>query len=285
MDMMTLTQLAQHTDLAPPTIRRYLDDFILYVPSVRVDNTIGFPPEAIEVITMIHTLVERGHSHNEILSRLEETYPITVISAQPLEDGQSIPSAMPAITSLLRAVDDRYSALVAELTEIRSDVDSYVLSGPLAHVPSELAQVRQVISMLAKRVAEASTATDPEISALRLEIAELRAAVRDSMTSASSRDDDGLLRHEIAQLKHQVAELRSERVQMLALMSGLQDTLAQIRLDRSDDPTGHPASAAPTPIFSLGGQPVSASGGQRTGSDAASPAGRTPRRLGHSSVR
>ena len=285
MDMMTLTQLAQHTDLAPPTIRRYLDDFILYVPSVRVDNTIGFPPEAAEVITMIHALAERGLSHSEILSTLDETYPITVISAQPLEEGQSLPSAIPAITSLLRAVDDRYGALVAEMTEIRSDVDSCILSGPLAHVPSELAQIRQVISMLAKRVADASTATDPEISALRLELAELRAAVRDSLSSGSSPDAVGSLRNEIVQLKHQVAELRNERAQMLNLMAGLQDTLAQIRLERIEVPGSLPAGAAPTPIFSLGGQPVTASSGQRSGSETASSPSRTPRRLGHSTVR
>ena len=84
MDMMTITQLAQQTDLAPPTVRRYLDDFILYVPSVRVDGTIGFPPEAVTVINTIHALMERGHSHSEILAKLEAVYPITVISAQPL---------------------------------------------------------------------------------------------------------------------------------------------------------------------------------------------------------
>jgi len=160
MDMMTITQLAQQTDLAPPTIRRYLDDFILYVPSVRVDNTIGFPPEAVTVIETIHSLTEHGHSHSEIVAKLEETYPITVISAQPLGEGQSIPSSIPAITGLLRAVDDRYGALVREISQIRFDLDTYTETGPLAHVPAELGQIRQVISMLARRVAEVHAAGD-----------------------------------------------------------------------------------------------------------------------------
>src|SRR5690606_13025864 len=108
MEMMTLTQLAQLTDLAPPTVRRYLDDYILYVPSVRVDGAIGFPPEAVTVMRTIHSLTQAGHSHTEITERLGEIYPVTVISSQALEEGQSVPPMAPAIASLLRDVDSRY---------------------------------------------------------------------------------------------------------------------------------------------------------------------------------
>ena len=285
MDMMTITQLAQQTDLAPPTVRRYLDDFILYVPSVRVDGTIGFPPEAVTVINTIHALRERGHSHSEILAKLEATYPITVISAQPLAAGESIPSSIPAITSLLQTVDERYGALTQEIGHLRSDIDSYALSGPLAHVPSELAQIRQVISMLAKRVADTRAAASPELSALHLELAELRAAVQDQWTSAPSLDTIAALKNEVALLKQQLTELRHERGQVLALMTNLQDTLQQLREERMEGLGAMSSVPAPTHLFSLGSSATSGHPNQRGAAESTNPGRRTPRRLGHSTAR
>ena len=280
MDMMTITQLAQQTDLAPPTVRRYLDDFILYVPSVRVDNTIGFPPEAVTVIETIHGLTERGHSHSEIVAKLEETYPITVISAQPLAQGQSIPSSIPAITGLLQAVDDRYGALVREISQIRFDLDTYTETGPLAHVPAELGQIRQVISMLARRVAEVHAAGDPEIAELRQDVAELRALVQERWASASSPEVLGSLRNEIGLLKLQIAELQSERGQLVNLIAALQETLIDLRQDRHPVLTGN----LPTPLFSLGGPAPAGATAQRA-AEPNSRSGRTPRRLGHTTAR
>jgi len=279
MDMMTITQLAQQTDLAPPTVRRYLDDFILYVPSVRVDNTIGFPPEAVTVIRTIHGLTEQGHSHSEIISRLEATYPITVISAQPLDEGQSLPSAIPAIKSLLQTVDHRYGALVHELTRLRSEMDAYAETSQLVHVPAELGQIRQVINMLARRVAEVTATANPEIAELRQDVAELRALVEDRWVSDSSPEVLGSLKSEIALLKRQIAELQSERGQLVTLISALQETLIDLRQDRHL-PTGN----LPTPLFSLGGQPISANAAQRAAKEPPAPA-QTRRRLGHTTAR
>jgi DNA-binding transcriptional MerR regulator len=285
MDMMTITQLAQQTDLAPPTVRRYLDDFILYVPSVRVDGTIGFPPEAITVINTIHALMERGHSHSEILAKLEDVYPITVISAQPLVKGESIPSSIPAITSLLQTVDERYGALTQEIGHLRSDIDSYTLSGPLAHVPSELAQIRQVISMLAKRVADTKSTANPELSALHLELAELRAAVQDNWASAPSLDMIPSLKNEVALLKQQLTELRNERGQVLALMTNLQDTIQQLREERMEGFVAMSSGPAPTQLFSLGNSAPSSHTNQRAAAEPTNSGRRTPRRLGHTTAR
>jgi hypothetical protein len=285
MDMMTITQLAQQTDLAPPTVRRYLGDFILYVPSVRVDGTIGFPPEAVTVINTINSLMQRGHSHSEILAKLEATYPITVISAQPLAAGESIPSSIPAITKLLETVDDRYGALAQEIGHLRSDIDAYALSGPLAHVPAELAQVRQVISMLAKRVADSRSTANPDLAAMHLEIAELRAAVQDHWASSPSLDTIASLKNEVALLKQQLAEMRNERGQLLALMTNVQDTLQQLHHDQVDGLGAISSVATPTHLFSLGAATMSPSTGSRSSAEPSSPGSRTPRRLGHTTAR
>ena len=281
MDMMTITQLAQQTDLAPPTVRRYLDDFILYVPSVRVDGTIGFPPEAITVITTIHDLTQRGHSHTEIVAKLDATYPITVISAQPLGNGESIPSSIPAITSLLQAVDQRYSALVGEISQIRAEVEINARNEDLADIPVELAQIRQVISLLAKRVASSKSTSSPELSALHLELAELRGTVQDHLTSAPMLDTVASLKMEITLLKQQLGEMRHERSQMLTLMTSVQETVQQLRQEQAEARDALSSLPAPTHLFSLGASMKSGA----TGSDASSPASRTRRRLGHTTAR
>ena len=281
MDMMTITQLAQQTDLAPPTVRRYLDDFILYVPSVRVDGTIGFPPEAVTVMNTIHALTERGHSHSEIVAKLNATYPITVISAQPLGNGESIPSSIPAITSLLQAVDQRYSALVGEIAQIRAEVEANAHGESLAHIPAELAQIRQVISLLAKRVADAKTTPAPELSALHMEIGELHATVQDHLASAPSLDTVASLKMEVTQLKQQLAEMRHERNQLLTVMTSIQETVQQLRQEQADAQDALASLPAPTHLFSLGASMKSGS----AGSDAPTPASRARRRLGHTTAR
>lgn len=285
MDMMTITQLAQQTDLAPPTVRRYLDDFILYVPSVRVDGTIGFPPEAITVITTIHRLTERGHSHSEIMAKLDATYPITVISAQPLAEGESIPSSIPAITSLLHAVDQRYGALVREIEQIRGEVETLAREEPLAHVPGELAQIRQVISLLAKRVAETKSTSLPEMTALQLELAELRATVRDHLASAPSLDTVASLKMEVTLLKQQLAEMRSERNQLLTLMTNVQETVQHLRQERLEAQEAMSSLPTPTQLFSLSGAVKPGASSPRNDTDIPTPGGRTRRRLGHTTAR
>ena len=147
MEIMTLSQLAQVTDLAPPTVRRYLDDYILYVPSVRVDGTVGFPPEAIPAIKMTHGLTEAGFSHSEIVTQLEATYPITVISAQPLGEGETLPPLVPTLAALLQGVDGRYRELhemvmaLGETLGRLSTVIAHEIRNPLMIIKGALRQV------------------------------------------------------------------------------------------------------------------------------------------------
>lgn len=224
MDMMTLTQLAQQTDLAPPTVRRYLDDYILYVPSVRVDGTVGFPGEAVEVIRTIHRLSETGHSHTEITSHLEGAYPVTVISAQPLNEGEGLPPLVPAIAGLLKDVDAQYRAVHAELDALRTDVGRAATESrlqqiqhmvtssatttfqhfeALAGVPADIAQIKGAIGVLATRIDRAATAAMQHHAALKADIAAMGAQV----TATSSLPIAGLtaLRAELSEIRQGLA--------------------------------------------------------------------------------
>jgi hypothetical protein len=247
MDMMTLTQLAQRTDLAPPTVRRYLDDFILYVPTVRVDQTLGFPPDAVSVMRTIHTLTESGHSHSEILTTLQDAYPVTVVSSQPLLAAQPLPlpSALPVITSLLQAVDDRYAALVGEIDVLRNRLELSDQTDLLATVPADLAEIRRVIAMLAKRIPARTTHQEGEMNALR---------------------------EEIAYLRRDLGELRAEREQISLLIAEIRHALLSPR-------TGDETAPAPHLVARPTHSPATSESGR-----AGSPR-RLPRRLGHTTAR
>lgn len=226
MEMMTLTQLAQLTDLAPPTVRRYLDDYILYIPSVRVDGTVGFPGEAVEVVRTIHRLTEAGHSHTEISGHLEATYPVTVISAQPLNEGEALPPLAPAITGLLQDVDAQYRAVHAELDGIRAEVGRTATESrlqqlqhlvtssatttfqhfeALAGVPSDIVQIKGAIGVLANRIDRAATAATQHHAALKADIAAMGAQV----TATSALPNAGL-----AAIRAEISEIRSALAMM-----------------------------------------------------------------------
>jgi DNA-binding transcriptional MerR regulator len=249
MDIMTLTQLAQLTDLAPPTVRRYLDDYILYVPSVRVEGTVGFPAEAVEVVAFIHRLTEAGHSHTEITGQLEARYPVTVISSQALADGESLPPVLPTIAGLLRDVDDRYLAVHAQLINLQTELSRMASDqraqqlqqlvtstatttfrhfDTLSSVPADLTQIKQAIGVLATRLERSTTASQQERQALSAAVDGLAAQV----SASSSLPTAGLaaIKAEVSEIRHTVTAqaMQAETATVEAIRPELDVLTAQI---------------------------------------------------------
>jgi AcrR family transcriptional regulator len=142
MEMITLTQLARKTDLAPPTIYRYLDDFTRYLPAVRVGQTIAFPAEIATVIERIHAMTEEGRTRAEIASVLDAAYPTDAAYLQSARETDSG-------------------------------------TGPLATLPGDLAQIRKVARMLARRIEDLQA----DMAELRAERGEMRALIADLQES------------------------------------------------------------------------------------------------------
>src|SRR3954447_25048921 len=91
MDVMTLAQLGEKTNIDPQTLLAYRDAYLLFVPAIRVGQSVGFPAEAAEVFTSIDELTTGGKSQPEITALLIEQYPVTVIASQPIT-----PTGVPA---------------------------------------------------------------------------------------------------------------------------------------------------------------------------------------------
>lgn len=220
MEMLTLTQLAQLTDLAPPTVRRYLDDFILYVPSVRVEGNVGFPTEAVNAIRTIHGLTQAGQSHTEITAHLETMYPITVITSQPLGEGQELPPLVPTISALLQDVDNRYRAVHSVLSTMQDDlsrmpteqrvqqIQQLITStatttfhhfDALDSVPADLVQIKQAIGVLATRLDRSASSSREELQGLATALEMLSAQLSASATLPTSA---------LAAIRAEVSEVR-----------------------------------------------------------------------------
>jgi DNA-binding transcriptional MerR regulator len=276
MDMLTLAQLAEQSGLAPAQLRVYRDTYLMFIPTVRVGQLIGYPSDAITVISQIHHLTGCGLEPDEITAELERQYPVTVISAQPLGEGEPGLSPLPAMTSLLREVNERYAGVRDEIAQLRQGLEGAAteertlqiqasVSGiasttaaqiaPLAMIPSELGQIRQAISLLATRVdrtGSAALAYDSQLtstleafgsnlSSLKHEVAQLRAERAGSPQPLAVGSE--LLAEDVASLTLEVTELRSERLQMMQVMSDLQRQLAIVHRTVTELPLAPPPAA------------------------------------------
>ena len=257
MEMMTLTQLSQHTNLAPQTLCEYRDDYILYIPAVRVGQTIGFPSEAAPVMKTIHDLTTQGHSRLEVTAELEKSYPITVIAAQPIAKDQQLPADMPGVTGLLRDVDSRYAILNGELSQIREELGKtaseqraiqiqQMITGaatsmnnrlePLNSMTSELTQIRQAVGILASRVERQGTTALQDRTDITTSIEEL--AHRLPTTVPGITDELNAVRLEIADLRTAMASAQptarenDSLLHISAEIGTLKEQLTDLRRER-----------------------------------------------------
>src|SRR6188768_4126134 len=114
MDVMTLSQLADLTEIDPSTLAGYRDSYLLYLPVIRVGQAVGFLPEAADVVRHIHAQTTAGLTVLAIELDLSERYPVSVIASQPIASAQANPGsgsqAAAPISGLLQDVDHKYQS-------------------------------------------------------------------------------------------------------------------------------------------------------------------------------
>jgi len=290
MDVMTLAQLGEKTNLDPQTVLAYRDAWLLFIPAIRVGGSIGFPAEATEVISTIHALKSSGQSDAAITAALEEQYPVTVIASQPIANSSPMTNAATStpVTGLLQDVDAGYRSLNTELNQIREDLGKtaseqraiqiqQLLTGvaantsrtlePLGVMQTELTQIRQAIGMLAGRI-------DRQQATVTSDRAELAATI-DALRERLPTQAPGIT-GELGTIREQLTDLHKERRYMITLLSALQDNLAQLHIELADARQQASIPAPAHPLLEM--VAVGAGFGEiehETGSL------RTPRRLGH----
>lgn len=141
MEHLDLTTLADRAGVPLEAARRYRDAYVLFIPAIRVGRTIGFPVEAVEVIRFIAEREAAGDDPWTLQAALEATYPVTVLSAQPIAPGD-LASPHTAVLELLRGVDARYAALAAQVAGLAEAVAETVAGRPA----EELAELRTMLA-------------------------------------------------------------------------------------------------------------------------------------------
>jgi DNA-binding transcriptional MerR regulator len=120
METMTLSQLARQTDLAPPTVRRYLEQFPGQVPAIHADHAIRFPAEAVAVVERIHDLARQGRSPAEIAAVLgsggEARDPDRAVTTADIREMRRV------LVMLARRISETAATRHQEIAELRLEV-------------------------------------------------------------------------------------------------------------------------------------------------------------------
>jgi DNA repair exonuclease SbcCD ATPase subunit len=258
MDVMTLAQLGEKTNIDPQTLLAYRDAYLLFVPAIRVGQSVGFPAEAAEVFTSIDELTTGGKSQPEITALLIEQYPVTVIASQPIT-----PTGVPAkqapatpVTGLLKDVDKRYRDLNAGMSQIREELGKtaseeralqiqQMITGvasstskklePLGAISTELVQIRQAVGVLASRI--------DRQNASALESRSELAATIDAISNRLQQQHVPGITEELNEVRLELAELRSslpetepvsssQLEQLTGDIASLKDQISDVRRER-----------------------------------------------------
>ena len=254
MDVMTLTHLANQTGISAEQLIAYRDRYLLYLPVIRIGETIGFLPEAGAVFALIHAESERGATPDEIQTELGERYPVAVIASQPIDTPMAGGGPSP-VSGLLQDVDNRYRGLATELTQIREDLGKtaseqrvlqiqQALTGiangtnkrlePVAAMASELVQIRQAIGILAQRVDRQHTSTLHDRDDLTASLDSLVARLPEQAPGIT--DELNAMRLELAHLRSSLPEPEPVAAQQMASLTtdiaSLKGQISDLRRER-----------------------------------------------------
>ncbi|HQY31326.1 MAG TPA: hypothetical protein PK691_08570 [Thermomicrobiales bacterium] len=257
MDVMNITQLSTHTGIDVDTLTSYRDHWLLYLPAIRLGQTIGFLPEAADVMHVIHTLTQSGASTEVIAEDLAERYPVSVVASQPIATPPSAASVAPAspVSGLLLDVDARYRSLVSELGQVREDLGKtaseeralhiqQLITGvarstrkqlePISTMSAELVQIRQAVGILASRVERQHTASLQTRSDLASTIDSLAANLPAQAPGITN--ELNAVRLELAELRSSLPEPTSSATAQLhhltADITSLKDQISDLRRER-----------------------------------------------------
>jgi regulator of replication initiation timing len=257
MDVMTLAQLGEKTNLDPQTLLAYRDSYLLFVPAIRVGQSVGFPAEATEVINSIHEMTTTGKSQPEITALLIEQYPVTVIASQPIAATGNTTNQTPVtpVTGLLQDVDNRYRDLTAGLSQIREElgktaseeralqiqqmITSVATSTskklePLGAMSAELVQIRQAVGVLASRVDRQNTSALQSRSDLTATIDALGTRLPQHVPGIT--EELNAVRLELAELRSSLPESDPAASPQLNQLAGditsLKDQITDLRRER-----------------------------------------------------
>lgn len=181
MELLEIIDVAERLRLPASVVRFYRDRFILYVPCVRIGRRLHYPSEAIAVIAAIDHAVRAGASLDEIEQSLQERFPVTVITAQPIDPGQATARSTVALDALRDAMTELSATLQAEFGQVHEAVHRLASAEQVQALCTEIATLATNLASDDTRLDHASATLAAE---LRQELARLRQTLVDLLAEA-----------------------------------------------------------------------------------------------------
>src|SRR3954464_2955819 len=122
MELLNLPELAERSGLPLSKARYFRDRFLLFVPSVRVRGSVLHPLEAVDTLRTISDIAASGATAPEIERMLGDRFPITVVTAQPVESAQTRPATIDEDQKISKAAAEESATLATGAEQIRQAV-------------------------------------------------------------------------------------------------------------------------------------------------------------------
>lgn len=165
--LLSVAEIARELELPESTVHYWKNRFAQHLPSVGRGRQKRFKPEAIEIFSIISTLLKEGHTARDVKERLSQDFPLQAdaVPAMREEQGASAVSMEGAMTMA--------SAIGLEIARSIGEGVRNMLA-PDSAGSADVEAIREQMQDAVSRI----SASDDTLGALRSENAELKEKLR-----------------------------------------------------------------------------------------------------------
>jgi DNA-binding transcriptional MerR regulator len=169
--LLSVAEIARELELPESTVHYWKNRFAQHLPSVGRGRQKRFRPEAVEIFSVISTMLKEGHTARDVMEHLSQSYPLQADAVPAVGDGPASGSGV-AVAGMDGAMK-MASAIGLEIARSIGEGVRSVLA-PGAADSAELDSIREEVQQAVSRI---SASTD-DVDALRSENAELKEKLR-----------------------------------------------------------------------------------------------------------
>ncbi len=169
--LLSVAEIARELELPESTVHYWKNRFAQHLPSVGRGRQKRFKPEAVEIFSVISTLLKEGHTARDVMERLSQNYPLQA-DAVPAT-AETSPAAQGGSGAGMDGAMKMASAIGLEIARsIGEGIHSVLTPGTTGS--AELDSIREEMQQAVSRI----TASSEDVDTLRSENAELREKLR-----------------------------------------------------------------------------------------------------------
>ncbi|KAB1440800.1 MerR family transcriptional regulator [Pseudodesulfovibrio senegalensis] len=169
--LLSVAEIARELELPESTVHYWKNRFAQHLPSVGRGRQKRFRPEAVEIFSVISTMLKEGHTARDVMEHLSQSYPLQADAVPAVGDAPASGSGV-AVAGMDGAMK-MASAIGLEIARSIGEGVRSVLA-PGAADSAELDSIREEVQQAVSRI---SASTD-DVDALRSENAELKEKLR-----------------------------------------------------------------------------------------------------------